>query len=87
MEVNTVQRESDCSHFGAERYILWSKWVKNKEQYDGYLPIVIPVVVYHGAAKWQYSTEFSDIFRLPSEYFRLFTPKLDHNLHDVLRTA
>ena len=61
----------------------WSKWVKDKDQYEGYLPIVIPIVVYHGAAKWQYSTEFSDMFRLPSEDFRLFTPKFNYILHDI----
>jgi hypothetical protein len=61
----------------------WSKWVKNKDQYDGYLPIVIPIVVYHGVAEWQFSTEFSDMFRLPSEDFRLFTPKFNHILHDI----
>jgi hypothetical protein len=40
-------------------------------------------VVYHGAAEWQYSTEFSDMFRLPSEDFQLFTPKFNHILHDI----
>jgi len=40
-------------------------------------------VVYHGAAEWQYSTEFSDMFRLPSEDFRLFTPKFNYILHDI----
>ncbi len=61
----------------------WSKWVKDKDQYEGYLPIVIPIVVYHGAAKWEFSTEFSDMFRLPSEDFRLFTPKFNYILHDI----
>jgi predicted transposase/invertase (TIGR01784 family) len=61
----------------------WSKWVKDKDIFEGYLPIVIPIVVYHGVEKWQYSTEFSDMFRLPSEDFRLFTPKFNHILHDI----
>ena len=61
----------------------WSKWVKNKDKFEGYLPIVIPIVVYHGAAKWEFSTEFSDMFRLPSEDFRLFTPKFNYILHDI----
>ena len=61
----------------------WSKWVKDKDRFEGYLPIVIPIVVYHGVAKWQFSTEFSDMFRLPSENFRLFTPKFNHILHDI----
>jgi predicted transposase/invertase (TIGR01784 family) len=61
----------------------WSKWAKNKELFDGYLPIVIPIVVYHGAVEWQFSTEFSDMFRLPSEDFRLFTPKFNYILHDI----
>ena len=61
----------------------WSKWVKDKDIFEGYLPIVIPIVVYHGAAKWEFSTEFSDMFRLPSEDFRLFTPKFNYILHDI----
>ena len=61
----------------------WSKWIKDREQFDGYLPIVIPVVVYHGIGKWNYSREFSDLFRLPSNDFRLFIPGFEHILHDI----
>ena len=61
----------------------WSKWVKDREQFEGYLPIVIPIVVYHGVAKWKYSPDFFDLFRMPSEHFRFFIPRFEHLLHDI----
>ena len=61
----------------------WFQWIKNRELPDGRLPIVIPVVVYHGIRKWTYSLEFSDLFRMPSDDFRRFVPTFTHILHDI----
>ena len=63
--------------------LKWLKWSKDPDRFEGYLPIIMAVMVYHGTVKWRYSTAFSDLFRLPSEDFRPFIPSFEYILHDI----
>src|SRR6056297_2092847 len=71
----------------AEVYILieymsemWQKAAKiNKER----LPLIVPLVFYHGKKEWRYSLEFSDLFDLPNEEYRKYIPNFEHILHEV----
>ena len=47
------------------------------------LPIIIPVVFYHGKKKWNYSLEFSDMFNPPGEHYFKYIPKFEHILLEV----
>ncbi|WP_045214453.1 Rpn family recombination-promoting nuclease/putative transposase, partial [Desulfonatronovibrio magnus] len=47
------------------------------------LPIIIPVVFYHGKKKWNYSLEFSDMFKPPEEHYFKYIPKFEHILLEV----
>lgn len=63
------------------RYIidLWEQVLRNKN----YLPIVIPIVFYHGKQRWNFATDLRDNIKdyhnLP-EYFKERIPTLKHNL-------
>lgn len=61
------------------------KWMELKRtgQLRGYLPVIIPVVIYHGKGRWSYSRKFSDLFDLPSEVLRPFVPEFKHMIHDI----
>lgn len=61
------------------------KWMRMfKNQHLGRrLPIIVPVVIYHGKSNWKYSVDFEEYFRLPGEAFRDFIPKYRHILHDI----
>ena len=61
------------------------KWMdlKRKGQLQGYLPVIIPVVIYHGKGRWNFSRKFSDLFDLPSEVLRPFVPEFKHMIHDI----
>ena len=61
----------------------WYRCATDKNLDHVGLPIIIPVVVYHGRRKWKYSLEFSDLFRVPSDAFRVYIPKFEHILHDL----
>ena len=63
------------------------KWFKliREDEYEGYLPIIIPIIVYHGRRRWRHSLEFVDLFNLPSEDFRQYVPQFEHLLHDISR--
>ena len=45
------------------------KWLDLKKNHDSiqYLPIIIPVVIYHGTGKWNIGLDFADYFDLPNE--------------------
>jgi hypothetical protein len=60
----------------------WMWMLKNK-QLGRRLPIIVPVIIYHGTRSWKYSVDFEEYFRLPSEAFRDFIPKYRHILHDI----
>ncbi len=61
------------------------KWMdlKRKDQLPGRLPVIIPVVIYHGKGRWNYSRKFSELFELPSEVLRPFVPEFKHMIHDI----
>ena len=61
------------------------KWLdlRRKDRLGHHLPVVIPVVIYHGKGKWNYSLRFSDLFELPSEDFRPYVPDFKHLIHDI----
>lgn len=61
----------------------WMQVYRNGELRGEPLPIIIPVVIYHGKRRWRYSLEFTDLFRLPSEDFRVYVPEFSHLLHDI----
>lgn len=61
------------------------KWMNlyRRNKLAGYLPIVIPVIIYHGVSKWTFSHNFEDYFDIPHEAFRVFIPKFRHLMHDI----
>ena len=61
------------------------KWLdlKRRDQLGSHLPVVIPVVIYHGKGRWNYSLRFSDLLELPSEDFRPYVPEFKHMIHDI----
>ncbi|WP_045212212.1 Rpn family recombination-promoting nuclease/putative transposase, partial [Desulfonatronovibrio magnus] len=65
------------------------KWMNlyRRNKLSGYLPIVIPVIIYHGVSKWTFSCDFEDYFEIPHESFRVFIPKFRHLLHDITHMA
>ena len=60
----------------------WFKLIRDDE-YEGYLPIIVPIIVHHGRRRWRHSLEFADLFNLPSEDFRQYVPQFEHLLHDI----
>lgn len=62
---------------------LNEKWQKIGKENKINLPVIIPVVFYHGKKRWRRSLEFSDMFDLPGEHYRKYVPKFEHILHEV----
>lgn len=55
-----------------------------EERRRAHLPLhpILPIVVYHGEAKWPISTQFADILPIPEE-MRPYTPHFHYHLTDL----
>lgn len=73
--------------FQVTRYVLdaWTKLAKDSEEN---LPVVIPIIVYHGKRKWNYRKDLRDMipgyYELP-EYLKERIPIMKHDLADTYR--
>ena len=48
-----------------------------------YLPLIVPVVVYHGPEPWRHGNRFADLFQPPDPAFYAYLPDFAHVLHDI----
>lgn len=55
-----------------------------KQGFSGKLPSVIPIVIYHGIAKWKVDERFISLFKCPEE-LRRFLPDFSYALCDISR--
>jgi predicted transposase/invertase (TIGR01784 family) len=59
-------------------------WRLHLRQEKGYhLPVIIPMVLYHGQKKWQYGTKFSVLFSGYSEKLAAYVPDFEFILRDL----
>ena len=74
--------------FQVTRYIL-DAWTKLSKDNTKELPIVIPIVFYHGKGKWNYKTDIRDLtpgyYNLP-DYLKDRIPTMKHDLVDMHRS-
>lgn len=76
---------------GPERYArvqvlqyMASRWYAQvRDGQFGPLPVIIPVVIYHGMKTWNFSLGFGDLFEPPSRDFLPYIPRFEHILHDI----
>jgi predicted transposase/invertase (TIGR01784 family) len=60
------------------RYIL-------RQEKCGHLPVIIPMVLYHGRKRWQYGIRFSSLFPKNSEKLGAYIPDFGFILRDLTR--
>jgi hypothetical protein len=42
-------------------------WEKKKQERSKTLPVIIPMIFYHGKARWHYPLRFSEYFNVPDD--------------------
>jgi predicted transposase/invertase (TIGR01784 family) len=60
---------------------IWELYLKQNEKAK-YLPVIIPLVIYHGKPKWSISERFVSLFEEPSE-MEGYIPDFKYNLYDI----
>ncbi|OQY08604.1 MAG: hypothetical protein B6I28_04670 [Fusobacteriia bacterium 4572_132] len=64
-------------------YLLqcWKAKIKQKEK----LPIILPIVIYHGKPKWNIGMKFSDILEIEDERLKKYIPDFEYILYDLTK--
>jgi len=60
---------------------IWRLVLKQKTEI--LLPVIIPMVLYHGQKKWQYGAKFSALFSKHSEKLSVYIPDFEFVLRDL----
>jgi predicted transposase/invertase (TIGR01784 family) len=64
---------------------IWDKFLVNNKK-ARYLPVIIPVVLYHGGKKWKLVNRFIALFKFP-ELLKEFIPDFQFQLLDISHSA
>jgi predicted transposase/invertase (TIGR01784 family) len=60
---------------------IWELFLKQNKD-AGYLPVIVPLVIYHGKPKWEISQNFISLFEDPTD-FEPYIPDFSFNLQDI----
>ena len=60
---------------------IWELYLKQNKEAK-YLPVIIPLVIYHGKPKWSLSERFISLFEEPAD-FEQYIPDFGFNLYDI----
>jgi len=60
---------------------IWELYRKQNKSAEK-LPVIIPMVIYHGLRKWEMDTRFISLFNVPG-YLKKYVPDFSYNLHDI----
>jgi predicted transposase/invertase (TIGR01784 family) len=60
---------------------IWELFLKQNRK-SKKLPVIIPLVIYHGTRKWKFNTDFISLFDVP-ENMEEYVPNFKYNLCDI----
>jgi len=61
---------------------IWEQYLKQNPSAAN-LPVIIPLVLYHGLEKWNIGTRFSDLILDPEEELKTYIPDFSYLLYDL----
>jgi len=77
-------RPDPLTAFQLLRYMvkIWGLLIKQGQVHTK-LPIIIPLVIYHGASAWRIDTRFTGLFCPPDDSLRVYIPDFNYMLYDI----
>jgi predicted transposase/invertase (TIGR01784 family) len=60
---------------------IWELYLKQNKKTKT-LPVIIPIVIYHGPKKWEVDKRFTSFFNAP-DYIKEYIPDFNYNLYDI----
>jgi len=64
------------------KYLIWEKEIKGNRKWKK-LPLIIPLVFYHGKEKWKIESNFSDIVYINEKSLEKYAVNFDYILCDL----
>ena len=85
--IDHKSREDRFMGFQFLKYMLriWELYLKQNKSAET-LPVVIPIVIYHGTRKWEVNTRFISLFNVPDN-MKAYVPDFTYNLYDISHAA
>ena len=81
--IDHKSREEPFMGFQFLKYMvrIWELYLKQNKKAKA-LPVVIPIVIYHGHKKWEIERGFSSFFEAPG-YLEEYIPDFNYRLYDI----
>ena len=81
--IDHKSREEPFMGFQFLKYMvrIWELYLKQNKKAET-LPVVIPIVIYHGHKKWEVARGFSSFFKAPG-YLEEYIPDFNYRLYDI----
>ena len=61
---------------------IWGLLIKQGQVHTK-LPIVLPLVIYHGRSPWNVGKQLKDLFHIPDSSLGAYVPNFDYLLYDI----
>jgi len=62
---------------------IWKLIIKQRKTIDGYLPVIIPIVIYHGKGKWNIDVKLKGLYRVENDVLDRYIPNFEYILNDL----
>ncbi|MGD2088189.1 MAG: Rpn family recombination-promoting nuclease/putative transposase [Candidatus Aminicenantes bacterium] len=81
--IDHKSREEPFMGFQFLKYMvrIWELHLKQNKKAEN-LPVIIPIVIYHGPKKWEVDTGFTSFFNAPG-YLKEYIPDFNYKLYDI----
>ncbi len=81
--IDHKSREEPFMGFQFLKYMvrIWELHLKQNKKAET-LPVIIPIVIYHGPKKWEVDKRFTSFFKAPG-YLKEYIPDFNYRLYDI----
>ena len=81
--IDHKSREEPFMGFQFLKYMIriWELYLKQNKKAET-LPVVIPIVIYHGSKKWEVDKRFTSFFKAPG-YLQEYIPDFNYRIYDI----
>ena len=81
--IDHKSREEPFMGFQFLKYMIriWELYLKQNKNAET-LPVVIPIVIYHGSKKWEVDKRFTSFFKAPG-YLQEYIPDFNYRIYDI----
>jgi predicted transposase/invertase (TIGR01784 family) len=81
--IDHKSREEPFMGFQFLKYMvrIWELYLKQNKKAET-LPVIIPIVIYHGPGKWEVDKRFTSFFKAPG-YLEDYIPDFNYRLYDI----